>query len=183
MDSSSPKQTDSNRSHTDAAIPLKERVITLVLIGAVLLYGLWTFRRAESARDRPVEPGKELMATLSAERIPLTTGDEPIEEIFTRAGCPVCHMIPGIHGANGQVGPKLVLGTTGKQRIHRSDYRGQAQTVHDYIVESVLDPERFVVPGYPPLTMPAWYGSKLSALALEKIATYLEQQTEPAPPG
>jgi hypothetical protein len=26
--------------------------------------------------------------------------------------------------------------------------------------------------------MPAWYGSKLSALALEKIASYLERQTE-----
>lgn len=26
--------------------------------------------------------------------------------------------------------------------------------------------------------MPIWYGSKLSALALEKIATYLAQQTE-----
>jgi hypothetical protein len=42
----------------------------------------------------------------------------------------------------------------------------------------VLEPGRFVVPGYPDRTMPAWYGSKLSALALEKIAAYLEQQTE-----
>jgi hypothetical protein len=51
------------------------------------------------------------------------------------------------------------------------------------VVESVLDPERFIVPGYPGRTMPAWYGSKLSALALEKIATYLEQQREGEPPG
>jgi hypothetical protein len=50
--------------------------------------------------------------------------------------------------------------------------------VHDYIVESVLEPERFVVRGYPEKTMPTWYGSKLSALALEKMASYLERQTE-----
>ena len=183
MDSSSPKQTESNRSATDAASPLKERVITLVLIGAVLLYALWTLRVAGSGQDRLVEPGAALMATISPDKIPLTTGEEPIAEIFTRAGCPVCHMIPGIPGANGQVGPKLVLGTTGHLRIHSPSYKGQAHTVHDYVVESVLDPDRYIVPGYPGRTMPAWYGSKLSALALEKIAAYLEQQTEREQPG
>jgi hypothetical protein len=55
-------------------------------------------------------------------------------------------------------------------------YRGHAKTVHDYVVESVLEPGLFVVPGYPSGTMPTWYGAKLSALALEKIASYLERQ-------
>ncbi|MDX2251828.1 MAG: hypothetical protein NW202_06055 [Nitrospira sp.] len=183
MDSPSPKGTTSHRSASGAPSPLKERVITLVLIGAVLLYALWTLRAVGPAQDRPVDPGTALMATLSPEKMPLTTGEEPIDEIFTRAGCPVCHTIPGIAGANGQVGPKLVLGTTGTQRISNSAYRGQATTVRDYVVESVLDPERYIVPGYPGRTMPAWYGLKLSALALEKIATYLEQQTEGEQPG
>jgi hypothetical protein len=107
----------------------------------------------------------------------LVTGDEPIIDIFTRSGCPVCHIIPGIPGANGRVGPPLVLGTTGEQRLNDPGYKGQAKTVHDYVVESVLEPQRFVVRGYPEHTMPAWYGSKLSAMALEKIAVYLERQT------
>lgn len=183
MDSPSSKQTESNRSGTDAPSPLKERVITFAIIGAVLLYALWTLRVAGSEQDRPVEPEAAVMATVSPDKVPLTTGEEPIAEIFTRAGCPVCHVIPGIPGANGQVGPTLVLGTTGPQRIQSPNYKGQAHTVHDYVVESVLDPERFIAPGYPRRTMPAWYGSKLSALALEKIAVYLEQQTESAPPG
>lgn len=110
--------------------------------------------------------------------IPLVTDDEPISEVFMRAGCPVCHTIPGIPGANGQVGPRLILGTTGALRINDPGYGGQATTVHDYAIESVLEPERFLVAGYPDRTMPTWYGTKLSALALEKIATYLEQQTE-----
>lgn len=175
------KQTASHRSASSASSPLKERVITLAIIGAVLLYALWTLRVVGPEQGRPAEPGAMSMAELSPEKVSLTTGEEPIAEIFTRAGCPVCHVIPGIPGANGQVGPKLVLGTTGEQRIRSPSYKGQAHTVHDYVVESVLDPERFVVPGYPGRTMPAWYGSKLSALALEKIATYLEQQTESEP--
>ena len=115
--------------------------------------------------------------TLTPEAMSLVTGDEPLVEILTKPGCPVCHVIPGIPGATGQVGPPLVLGTTGAQRLKDPGYRGQAKTVHDYIVESVLEPQRFVVQGYPEHTMPAWYGSKLSALALEKIAAYLERQT------
>jgi hypothetical protein len=57
-------------------------------------------------------------------------------------------------------------------------YGGDAKTVHDYVVESVLEPELFIVPGYPSGTMPTWYGVKLSALALEKMAAYLATQTE-----
>ena len=176
MDSCSPKRTDSHQSQ-QAPSPLKERVITFAIIGAVLLYALWTLRVDGPGQGRPAEPGAMPIAELSPEKVPLTTGEEPITEIFTRAGCPVCHIIPGIPGANGQVGPKLVLGTTGPQRIASPNYNGQATTIHDYVIESVLDPERYVVPGYPGRTMPGWYGSKLSALALAKIATYLEQQT------
>ncbi|HEX6727308.1 MAG TPA: hypothetical protein VF078_08130 [Nitrospira sp.] len=115
--------------------------------------------------------------TLTPEAMSLVTGDEPLVEVLTRPGCPVCHIIPGIPGANGQVGPPLVLGTTGPQRLNDPGYRGQAKTVREYIVESVLEPQRFVVQGYPEHTMPSWYGSKLSGLALEKIAAYLERQT------
>ena len=85
--------------------------------------------------------------------------------------------IPGIAGAEGRVGPPLWLGTSGPQRLRDPLYRGKAKTVHEYIVESVVEPGVFVVPGYPVETMPTWYGAKLSALALEKIAAYLEAQT------
>ena len=54
---------------------------------------------------------------------------------------------------------------------------GAGETVHEYIVESVVEPGVFVAPGYPVETMPTWYGAKLGALALEKIAAYLEAQT------
>ncbi|MCP9453200.1 MAG: hypothetical protein NNA23_11030 [Nitrospira sp.] len=114
---------------------------------------------------------------LSEDKVPLVTGEEPIRHIFIKAGCVVCHEIPGIPEAKGRVGPPLVLGHTGEQRLRDPAYHGRARTVHEYVIESVLEPDLFVVAGYPSRTMPAWYGSKLSALALEKIAHYLEQQT------
>lgn len=157
-----------------------EQAITLMVTGLVLLYALWMLR-APGPVSPPASPVSPIPATgLSPENIPLVTGEEPVSEIFTRAGCAVCHTIPGIPGANGQVGPALVLGTTGSRRLADPSYGGTAQTVHEYIVESVVDPAAFVVPGFPERTMPSWYGTKLSALALEKIADYLESQTERA---
>ncbi len=157
---------------------LSEQALTLMVIGLVLLYALWMLRTPS-----PVSPSLSSSSSLpalalSSENIPLVTGEEPVIEIFTRAGCPVCHVIPGIPGANGQVGPALVLGSTGAQRLADPSYRGTARTVHEYIVESVVESGVFVVPGYPERTMPVWYGAKLSALALEKIAGYLESQTD-----
>jgi hypothetical protein len=110
--------------------------------------------------------------------IPLVTGEEPTDVLFIKAGCPVCHTIPGILGADGRVGPKLVLGTTGPQRLADPRYRGKARTVRDYIVESVLEPGAYVVSGYPDQAMPGWYGRKLSAAALDRMAAYLEALTD-----
>ena len=150
----------------------------MVVIGLVFLYALWTLRAPNPLPNSPAAVGASPIAALLPEMVPLVTGDEPTIVIFTRAGCPVCHTIPGIPGANGQVGPPLFLGTTGAQRLTDPSYRGQATTVREYVVESVMNPGVFVVPGYPERTMPTWYGTKLSALALEKMATYLERQTE-----
>lgn len=169
---------------TEPRVRPSERSVVLVVVGLVLLYTLWTLRTpptptaSSTASAVSTSPAKNVLAP---EHVPLVSGDEPIIDIFTKAGCPVCHTIPGIPGAQGQVGPLLILGTTGEQRLHDPDYKGQATTVREYIVESVVDPGRFVVPGYPDRTMPTWYGSKLSALALEKMAAYLGQQTDLRP--
>ena len=122
-----------------------ERTVVLLVIGLVLLYALWTLRTPSPSPSAPISGGTAATGALSPERIPLVTGEEPIADIFTRAGCIVCHTIPGIPGANGQVGPPLILGTTGEQRIRDPSYEGQAKTVREYIEESVLDPRQFIV--------------------------------------
>ncbi|HKY73456.1 MAG TPA: hypothetical protein VJL88_16160 [Nitrospira sp.] len=155
---------------------MSDRRVNALVLGAIALGLLWSFffRQTPVAKTSPPP-------IVVPEMVPLVTGDESIPLIFTRAGCPVCHRIPGIAGADGRVGPPLLLGTTGPQRLSDPAYRGRAKTIHEYIVESVVEPGVFVVQGYPSETMPNWYGAKLSALALEKIATYLEGQTAADP--
>ena len=153
---------------------MPERFLTPFIVIVLLLGTLLALRSTKSSSVTPVPVS--LVTALAPDMVPLVTGDEPITEIFTKAGCAVCHTVPGIPGANGLVGPPLVLGSTGPARLADPAYRGQAKTVHEYVIESVIEPGVFVVPGYPAGTMPTWYGAKLSALALEKMASYLERQ-------
>ncbi|MDO8355502.1 MAG: hypothetical protein Q7U76_03825 [Nitrospirota bacterium] len=159
---------------------MSERLITPLIIIALVLGTLWALHSINSSSVTPVTVPS--VAALVPDMVPLVTGDEPITEIFTKAGCAVCHTVPGISGADGRVGPTLLLGVTGPLRLADPSYRGHAQSVHQYVIESVIEPGVFVVAGYPDHTMPTWYGAKLSALALEKIASYLELQGVSATP-
>lgn len=110
--------------------------------------------------------------------VPLATGTEPLDKLFVQSGCAVCHTIPGIAPALGREGPRLVLGTNGPLRLADPQYQGTATTVREYIQESILNPGAYVVPGYSDRVMPRWYGKRLNALALDRIATYLEDLKE-----
>ncbi len=153
---------------------MPERALTPLIVIVLLVGILFALRSINSSSVTPAPVSSA--AVLAPNMIPLVTGDEPIAEIFTKAGCLVCHTVPGIPGADGRVGPPLLLGATGPLRLADPAYHGHAKTVHEYVIESVIEPGVFVVPGYPAGTMPIWYGAKLSALALEKIASYLERQ-------
>ena len=153
---------------------MSDRRINVLLVGVIALGLVWSLLPGPEPRVAK----SRAVSVLAPEMVPLVSGNESTALIFTRAGCPVCHRIPGIAGADGRVGPPLWLGTSGPERLRDPGYHGTAKTVHEYIIESVVEPGLFVVPGYPSQTMPEWYGAKLSALALEKIAVYLEAQTE-----
>lgn len=113
----------------------------------------------------------------------LADGSEPVDQIFAKAQCVVCHTIPGIPGAMGTVGPKLVEKTNAPTRLKDPAYKGGAKTVREYIAESVISPSAYVVKPFPDGIMPKVFGQKLSAGALNKIVEYLSQLEEgKAPP-
>lgn len=110
--------------------------------------------------------------------VPLATGHEPLDKLFVQSGCAVCHTIPGIEPAQGRQGPKLILGMNGPIRLADPNYKGTAESVREYIQESILNPGAYVVPGYSDRVMPRWYGKRLNAKALDRMANYLEYLKE-----
>lgn len=180
--------TESTGPKTGVAPPRRktrtEKEWTVIIVAIGLGLALFSIVYLGPARKKGAKPEAPTTPTqVTMESVPLVAGDEPLQDIFTKAGCAVCHTIPGIAGADGRVGPRLVLGTTGARRLADPAYTGSAGTVREYIVESILSPGAYVVPGFPPRAMPRWYGQKLSATALDKIAAYLEQQRDTEPPA
>ncbi len=128
--------------------------------------------RPKQQEDKPAGPASALLAD----------GSEPVDQIFAKAQCMVCHTIPGIPGAIGTQGPKLEEGTNAPNRIKDPAYKGTAHSTPEYIMESVVSPSTYVVKGFPDNLMPKVFGQKLSAGALKKIVDYLSQVKAGAPP-
>ena len=108
----------------------------------------------------------------------LVTGEETPEKIFMKMGCIKCHRIPGIKWARKTVGPNLTMKTNAHTRLSDPDYSGKSTTVREYIKESILTPNAYLVSGFQGDLMPQDYGRKFSALALNKIVDYLADREE-----
>jgi len=117
----------------------------------------------------------------------LATGEEPVEEIFRKALCVACHIIPEIPdalraGPYGALAPALTMKSFAPLRLKDPLYKGKATTVREFITESILHPSVYVA-GYPDNTIPKNYGYKLDALAIDKMVDYLaEVEDGNAPP-
>jgi len=125
--------------------------------------------------DRPKQEEEKAAGPASAL---MADGSEPVDQIFAKAQCVSCHTIPGIPGATGTIGPKLVEGTNAPLRIKDKEYKGTAKSTSEYIMESIVAPSAYVVKPFPDNTMPKVFGQKLSAGALKKIVDYLSQTYE-----
>jgi hypothetical protein len=135
--------------------------------------------------------GKKLMLPEGADKKPLSVAapqdlskvglsKETPEEIIEKVACYVCHKIPGVPIAQvGTIGPLLTLKTTAAKRIQSPEYqralqegRARATTPKEYVIESILNPSGFIVPGFDD-AMPKNFKEKLTFGAVEKLAEFL----------
>jgi cytochrome c peroxidase len=94
-------------------------------------------------------------------------------DILDRGGCGSCHIIPGMAGADGTVGPDLSrLGAVaGKRR--------DGMSAVEYIRQSIVDPDAFVAPParnddrYETGVMPVQFAKTLSQDDLETLVEFL----------
>jgi nitrite reductase (NO-forming) / hydroxylamine reductase len=71
-------------------------------------------------------------------------------QAFQKGGCTACHVIPGVPGAIGTIGPDLSkIGEIAAARIESSDYKGSAKTAEDYLTEALRQPDAFLSPNCP----------------------------------
>jgi nitrite reductase (NO-forming)/hydroxylamine reductase len=109
---------------------------------------------------------------------------ELVAAAVQKGGCSACHVIPGIEGAVGALGPDLTnISQVIPERIQSGEYTGDAKTVEEYLHESLTDPEAFIAPECPDGNcqsglMPATIGTSLSKEELQAIVDYLIELPE-----
>jgi len=142
----------------------------------------------ESERQKAPAAGATQAAAPAGPPIALAS-DTP-EQIVTKMGCFACHQIPGIASAKfGVIGPLLIEGHNAAKRIASPEYQAQvkagkahAKTPKEYIIESIVDPNAFIVPQFVQKAKPTVspmiqdFSQKFTFGALEKMADFLLAQ-------
>ena len=96
----------------------------------------------------PNAPIREASQTSTDE--PGLYGAELAAQAFQKGGCGACHIIPGVAGAVGTLGPDLSeIGTIADARLQDGIYTGNATTGTEYLDEALVNPNTFVVPDCP----------------------------------
>lgn len=110
-------------------------------------------------------------------------------QAFQKGGCSACHVIPGVPGAVGTIGPNLSeIGNVVTERIANGEYTGPAKTTEEYLLESIQAPDAFLSPACPtgPCVggqMPATLAQVFSAAELDGIVKYLASLPDGAIPA
>ncbi len=88
------------------------------------------------------------------------------EQIFTAAGCGSCHVLSAA-GTQGTIGPSLdELPEMAKSAV-------PSLSPEEYVEQSIVEPDEFVVDGFSAGTMPGSYGEQLSPEQVKELSRYL----------
>jgi mono/diheme cytochrome c family protein len=97
-----------------------------------------------------------------------TTGDPAAgQQVFTTDAQPPCNGCHPVEGDAQGVGPSLANIGTEAATIN------PPQTAEEYIRESIVNPDAFIVPDFPAGVMPKTYGEQLSEQQLNDLVAYL----------
>lgn len=83
------------------------------------------------------------------------------------------------HGCHNDDTAPVVEGTwTRVDEIRLEDPALEGYTIEQYLVESIIDPNAYIVPDHLPNLMPDYFGTRLDAQMLADIVAYLDSQDQ-----
>ena len=135
--------------------------------------GITALQNPETATTS-MEPIDAVGIDINTPELPSGNPDDG-EALTVSLGCTACHI-------QTEVGPAWLaeshpdgtgIGTRASERIAAADYTGAATTAEQYLRESIVRTNDYVVEGYEPGIMVATYGETLTAQNLADIISYL----------
>jgi cytochrome c oxidase subunit II len=136
-------------------------------------FDAWLQQQEKSAAPAPSTSTTSTTTTLSTSTTSTSTTPSSSSaagrSVFDDSGCATCHTLSAA-GATGTVGPdldKLV------------SYAKQAkQPLMPFVHDSIVDPDKYVQPGYQKGLMPSTFGQSLAKTQLDALVTFLVQSAQ-----
>jgi mono/diheme cytochrome c family protein len=91
------------------------------------------------------------------------------KQLFQSAGCVACHTYTPA-GSHGTTGPDL-------DKLAADATKANRGTLVQYVHESIVDPNAYVVPGFPASVMPQNFGQQLSKSQIADIVAFLTKRS------
>jgi cytochrome c oxidase subunit II len=131
-------------------------------------FDAWLQQQEKSAAPAPSTSTTLSTSTTSTSTTPSSSSAAGLS-VFNDSGCATCHTLSAA-GATGTVGPdldKLV------------SYAKQAkQPLMPFVHDSIVDPDKYVQPGYQKGLMPNTFGQSLAKTQLDALVTFLVQSAQ-----
>jgi mono/diheme cytochrome c family protein len=106
--------------------------------------------------------------------IELPAGDAATgEQTALGKGCTACHVSTTVGPAWMPSDELPGIGERAETRLSEPDYAGEATSPEQYLFESIVHPDLYVVPGYQPGQMPQGFAESLSQQELADIIAYM----------
>jgi len=108
--------------------------------------------------------------------IELPEGDAEIGQSLAQGqlGCAACHTLSTVGPPWAATGGLPGLAVRGPIRIQQADYSGNATSGDEYLIESVVEPNLFVVEGYAASVMPTDFGERVTLQDMANLLAYLK---------
>ena len=129
---------------------------------------IFVAREQPEAKAQPQTPTSPVTTSPSPTPPPVPAGNAAAgKAVFTSAGCVACHTYTPA-GSKGTTGPNLDNLASDAKTANRGP-------LAQYVNESIVDPNAYIVPKYPGGLMPPSFGTTLKKQQLADLVAFLTQ--------
>jgi mono/diheme cytochrome c family protein len=133
----------------------------------------WEDRALAEATGAPELPPGEAVGTDLTQTLP--AGDAANGRVLAEGtlGCAACHTLSTVGPAWAGDGAAPGIGTRAAARLDEAGYAGAATTAQQYLLESIVDTNAYLVSGFEPNLMPANFAGRLTPQDAADLIAYM----------
>jgi mono/diheme cytochrome c family protein len=142
-------------------------------IEALVLF-IMNWEEVAMAGDGPVSPPSgDFIGTDINVSLPSGDADRGKDLSDGALGCSSCHVLTTVGPVWGSVGSVPAVGDRAEERIDHSGYNGNATNPEQYLIESVVLTDQYVVEGFQAGIMPQNFGERITLQEMADLLAYM----------